>query len=170
MPGPGHPASGSGGRQQVEEVRCGTGRGVLRAEHRVQQRARKPATASHRRRTIAHGESSTPRSHEQPAVVADFGEGILAAPQTHGFGLLAWILRLVVCSASAPPLVSSRGDGRARVRSVVRVRDRAATAVTTSTRPSSSGWRTNLLASTSDLVRSFRPRPWQRLAPTRRSR
>lgn len=44
------------------------------------------------RRRIAAGDK---RSQIESRLVAEFGEGVLAAPQTHGFGLPAWVLPFV---------------------------------------------------------------------------
>jgi cytochrome c-type biogenesis protein CcmH/NrfF len=44
------------------------------------------------RRRIAAGDT---KSKIESRLVAEFGEGVLAAPQTHGFGLLAWVLPFV---------------------------------------------------------------------------
>lgn len=44
------------------------------------------------RRRIAAGDT---KSEIESRLVAEFGEGVLAAPQTHGFGLLAWVLPFV---------------------------------------------------------------------------
>lgn len=41
------------------------------------------------RRRIAAGET---KSEIESQLVAEFGEGVLAAPRLHGFGLLAWVL------------------------------------------------------------------------------
>lgn len=44
------------------------------------------------RERIAAGDT---KSEIKGKLVADFGEAILAAPPTHGFGLLAWVLPII---------------------------------------------------------------------------
>jgi cytochrome c-type biogenesis protein CcmH/NrfF len=50
------------------------------------------------RARIAAGET---KSQIENQLVAEFGESVLAAPPTHGFGLLAWVLPVVGLLGSA---------------------------------------------------------------------
>ena len=67
------------------EVMCPTCKTLLELSHApVAQRMRVFI-----RERIAAGET---KSEIKTQLVHEFGEGVLAAPPTHGFGLLAWIL------------------------------------------------------------------------------
>jgi cytochrome c-type biogenesis protein CcmH len=74
--------------QLEHEVMCPTCKTLLELSH---------APVAERMRTfirarIARGETK----HEIEAQLVDeFGEGVLAAPPTHGFGLLAWLLPII---------------------------------------------------------------------------
>jgi cytochrome c-type biogenesis protein CcmH len=67
------------------EVMCPTCKTLLELSHApIAERMR-----AFIRRRIAAGET---KSEIESQLVGEFGEGVLAAPRLHGFGLLAWVL------------------------------------------------------------------------------
>jgi len=67
------------------EVMCPTCKTLLELSHApIADRMR-----AFIRRRIAAGET---KSEIESQLVGEFGEGVLAAPRLHGFGLLAWVL------------------------------------------------------------------------------
>ena len=67
------------------EVMCPTCKTLLELSHApIAERMR-----AFIRRRIAAGET---KSEIESQLVGEFGEGVLAAPSLHGFGLLAWVL------------------------------------------------------------------------------
>jgi cytochrome c-type biogenesis protein CcmH len=67
------------------EVMCPTCKTLLELSHApIADRMR-----AFIRRRIGAGET---KSEIESQLVAEFGEGVLAAPRLHGFGLLAWVL------------------------------------------------------------------------------
>jgi cytochrome c-type biogenesis protein CcmH len=83
------PALGSESRPTLaeieHEVMCPTCKTLLELSHApIADRMR----AFIRRRIVA-GET---KSQIESQLVGEFGEGVLAAPRMHGFGLLAWVL------------------------------------------------------------------------------
>src|SRR5262249_26967064 len=65
------------------------------------------------RQRIAAGET---KSEIKSQLVAEFGEGVLAAPRLNGFGLLAWLLPSRGSSARPLSSGSSRGAGHGQRR------------------------------------------------------
>ena len=85
------------------EVMCPTCRTLLElSQAPIAERMR-----SFIRGRIAAGDT---KSEIETKLVAQFGEGVLAAPPRHGFGLLAWVLPLagLIAAALAVALIARR--------------------------------------------------------------